>query len=192
MEKEKFNFFYKNGWVDINTLSPSENFYYQIQKPIPLNKAAFGCRIVFFSTNGTLLYNRNGNYAHELHSENEIAIMNILLESNTISNENPQLKFVKWSAEGNMAFFREYSAMGKFVFYEDVFINLSAKYCYRLDTVKDKDVVEKINPIEMIYSEKTIVDLLDRLGFTQYPLISDSKLKLWAEQKILKKWMPRM
>lgn len=192
MEREKFNIYYEKGWVDTNTLSPSGKFYYQIQKPVSLNKAAFGSRIAFFSSDRKLLYNRNENYAHELHSEDEIARMNTLLEINTIRNGNTQLKFVKWSTEGNMAFFREYKSMGKLVFYEDVFINLLAKYSFRLDTIKDKIFTEKINPIDEAFSEIEIINLLDENGFTQYPLITDSKKQLWIDRNVFNKWMPQL
>lgn len=193
MNKQKFKYRSKDGWVNVNTLSPSGRWYYQIKMPVSLNPAAFGCRIAFFSIDGKLFYNRNKHYAHELHSEKEIqesltALQNGLIR--TPQAETEPLAFVKWSEEGNMAFFREYSLEGDFSFYEDVFINFSERYCIRLDTIKDILIINEINPIEFCFNENETTRLLDKYSAKKYPLIIDVRINQWLNKFLFRRWHP--
>lgn len=100
-------FRYKDGLVDIFTLSPNKNYYYKIRKPQSLNPSAFGCKIAFYSINGLLIYHHSKVFTHELHNNKELGeIKEKFLSSNYkfINTPNqPSLEFVKWSLQGNIA-----------------------------------------------------------------------------------------
>ena len=159
MEKSGFNYFYKNGWIDINTLSPNEEFFYKLQHPIALNKSAFGCKVAFYSIKNELIYHKNEFYAHELHTKEEIENIKDAIKIGRFDLIKPQLnmEFVKWSIEGNMVFFWEYSSWNDLKSFESVFINLREKYCYRVDEIEnDSEVISKIRPIDREYKEKQV------------------------------------
>lgn len=192
MNKEDYNVNILDGWIKINTLSNS-SFYYKIQNPIELNKSAFGVRIAFFAIGGELIYNRNNYFAHELNSKEEIDEMKKLIKNEQYDLIKPKnnLEFVKWSKEGNMAYFLEYSNYYEHNYYESVFINLKQKYCYRIKEFNDATfVTSQINPIKEEFNEEKVDQIMSLYGVERHPLISQNFHKRTFFFSFKKIWYP--
>jgi hypothetical protein len=190
MQKSYFNYFYKNGWIDINTLSPNDIFFYKIQNPEELNKSAYGVRVAFYTIDNILIYHRNKFYAHELHTKEEVENMRDAMEQGKYYLIKPSLtkEFIKWSIEGNMAFMFEYYSWNHVKIFESVFINLKEKYCYRVNELEnDSEIISQIRPIDQNYSEKQVILTMDSLGYAKEPLIVEeiSSFRIFG-----KKWYP--
>jgi hypothetical protein len=173
MDSKKFIVSLENGWININTLSPNNNYFYRITKPIELNKSASGCHISFFTIDGTLLYNRNLNFfAHELHSSEEIKILRNKLRSGAIdlpTEENLQL--AKWSIEGNLIYILEYSQTYRS--YESVILNLKEKYCYRFPEDNSDVEFSFTDLIDIQFSEKDVQERVKTIGIEKSCLIAE-------------------
>lgn len=160
-----------DGLIDIVTLSPSEKYYYKIQKPVSINMSNFGCKISFFDNNNQLLYFRNDTFAHWLKPWQTINV-------------------VLWSKQGNMAYFYEYSRNR---FYESVFLNLRENYCYRIDEMQnDFAFVNSLYLQDTQYDENTIIKKLADKRLHQQPLIKDKLPRPGLFEKLfgINKWYP--
>jgi hypothetical protein len=166
-----------NGLLNVNTLSPSGKYYYLVQEPKELNKSAFGCKIAFYTLDGELLYHHSKMYAHELHSKEEI---NNLREKMELSQLNPPMKegdsieVVKWSKQGNLAYFLEYYSWNFDKVYESVFLNLKERFCFRIDEMKNNfEIADALNLHDRKFNEDEIINKLESLGLQHQELIKE-------------------
>ncbi len=86
--REGFKYIDKN--FRLQTINKSRTYYYRITKPIEVWGNYF-TKISFYDSNNKIVYHRQDCYAHLLSSDNFFG-------------------FVKWSKDGNIAFFYEYKA----------------------------------------------------------------------------------
>lgn len=164
--EDKFKYRDLDGLINIITLSPSFEFYYQVQKPVSINMSNFACLIAFYNMNGNLIYHRSSVMAHWLEPWNTIEV-------------------VRWSKEGDMAYMYEYN---RNEVYESVFLNLSQQVCYRINELEDNfNLVNSLNIRNMSYDETSIIKKLQNLGYQSQPLIVDDLPK-----SSLNKWHPRL
>lgn len=172
----QFNYQSKDGLINVNTLSPSGNFFYKIQPPKELNKSAFGCKIAFFNLDNELIYHRSDVYAHELHSKKEIELEHQKMERGEISplKLNNYLILVKWSKEGNLACYLEHYRWNYKVLYESVFLNLADGYCYRIDEIVNEfKIVEELQIHYTEFDENKILAELQSLQLNKEEMIKD-------------------
>ena len=141
-----------DGLVDINTLSPNENFWYKIQKPFDATMGNFVSRIAFFDINEKLIYHRKDAFAHWLKPWH-------------------QIEFVKWSRQGNMAYFYEFKINS---IYDSVFLNLKDEISFRIDERKnDFAIVESLNLRNWYYDENEVLQKLESLKIFKRSLYTD-------------------
>lgn len=148
------NFLYRglNGLVNIDTLSPSGNYYYKVQKPISINMSNFACKIAFYNIDGVLIYYRKDALAHWLEPSQNIEV-------------------VKWSSEGNLVYFYEYK---RDAIYDSVFLHLKDKYCFRIDELKnDVEIVKGLHLQDRKFNELEIINKLQTIGLVRQELIKD-------------------
>jgi len=192
--KKTFDINLANGWIHVNTLSPSENYYYKLQEPTELNKSAFGCKIAFYDIENELLYHRKNHFAHELHTKEETEEMIRIIneERYELLKKTDSIELVKWSIEGNMAFFIEYFASIYGRTLEIIFLNLKNKYCYRINESEyEFSLISKIRPIDETYEEKKVEEFMNLFEIEREPLIIESiGIREWPFFK--KKWYPNI
>lgn len=63
---DDFKVFLLNGFVNINTISPSKEFYYKIQKPIEVSMGVFASPIAFFDMSNNLIFSTGKDRASYL------------------------------------------------------------------------------------------------------------------------------
>jgi hypothetical protein len=189
----KSNFYYKDssGLIDINTLSPSSAFYYQVQAPVALNPAAFGCKIAFFNDRNEMLYHRREYYAHELHSLSEIGgIREQTLQVGSDSFPKvtyKSIEIVNWSKQGNTAYMLEYYRWNDTLVYESVILYLAKKYCYRInENDNDFKIVNELKIVNYPFDEHIVENKLKALGVKDESLYLD----LVKQGFFSKKWFP--
>ena len=68
-KRDKYNYFWGEGLIGFNSLSPNGKYYYQITRPKDLYWGLFVARISFCSINGELIYYDKESYASPLQSE---------------------------------------------------------------------------------------------------------------------------
>ena len=119
-----------DGLINLNTLSPNGLFYYKIKAAKELNKSAFGCPISFYDKTDKLIYYQKNTFAHELHSIKEQEYYRERMESNqyALPFNEPIIKLVSWSREGNVCYFLEYSEKSTKRNYENIFLNFKFKF----------------------------------------------------------------
>lgn len=174
MTRSNFQVNLGDGLVHINTLSPVGKYYYKVRKPESLNPSAFGCRISFFSIAGKLIYHRKGVFAHEIHSAKEILEEQKSMEIDIppYSRKNKSLEFVKWSKQGNIVYFVEYASYDSLKLFQSVLLILNENVCYRIDeTINCFQTVGQIGVQENGFDEKFVVDKLQKLNVSQFPVI---------------------
>jgi hypothetical protein len=171
-----FNYKSSDGLLNINTLSPSVKYFYKVQKPEELNKSAFGSKIAFFNLNNELIYHRSRMYAHELHSKEEIELarQKVELGESDVNNTDSTLVLVKWSKEGNLAYYLEHYQWNYKVLCESVFLHLADQYSYRIDeTVNEFKIVDQLQLEDRKFEENKILAQLQSLGLNKEKLIKD-------------------
>ena len=183
-----------NGLINVNTLSPSGNFYYRIKAPKSLNPSAFGCEIAFYNNNSDLIYHRSKVYAHELHSKEEIKLARQEMELGQFNEkeESSSIEIVKWSIQGNFAYFLEHYRWNYEKLYESVFLNLKEQYCYRINELNNNfEIINTLNLKNRNYDEIEINKKLEILGFKPEEPIKDKiQNNFFAHLFNLNKWQP--
>jgi len=192
MDSQKFIVFLENGWINANTLSPNNNYFYRITNPIELNKSAFGCHISFFTKDNELLYHRNLSFfAHELHSSEEIKIMKGKLKSGEIGlPTEASLQLAKWSIEGNLIYMLEYNQI--YTSYESVILNLKDKYCYRFPEDNSEAEFYFTDLVDVQFSEKDVQELVKELGIGKSQLIAEKFPPRNSLGLKIHEWYPRV
>lgn len=176
MNKISFKYRSSNGLLNINSLSPSSNFFYRVQEPKELNKSAFGCEIAFFNINEQLIYHRSKVYAHELHNKDEIEQARHQMELGKVTEtlNSSSIEVVKWSIQGNIAYFLEHYSWNFEKIYESVFLNLKEEYCYRINEVKNNfKIVDSLHLKDREFNEHDVLEKLKSMGLQQEGLIKD-------------------
>lgn len=167
------SFLYRDldGLINIDTLSPSGNYYYKVQKPISINMANFACKIVFYNIDGSLIYYRKEALAHWLEPSKNIEV-------------------VKWSSEGNLVYFYEYK---RNAIYDSVFLHLKDKYCFRIDELKNNvEIVKSLHLQDRKFNEEEVINKLQAKGLERQELIKDELSEENFFNKLLhhSKWHP--
>jgi hypothetical protein len=110
VNKIYFNYRSINGFLDINTLSPSGANYYKICNIEEISMAWWTSKIAFYGSENEIVYHRS----------------NVL-----VAWQNPfdKLNFVKWSSDGLYALIFEYQ---RDILSEYVFICLTKDITYRI------------------------------------------------------------
>ena len=112
----------------------------------------FACEIAFHDRSRNLLYYRKKTYAHWLEPFKNIEL-------------------VKWSLEGNLAYFYEYS---RNAIYDSVFLNLKEGYCYRINELEDNfQLVKSLHLRDREFSENIILEKLNDLKILKSELAID-------------------
>jgi hypothetical protein len=195
-KRESYRYKTEDSFVDVTTLSPLGKFYYKIKPFIALNKSAFGCRISFFQKDtNELIYYRSEAYAHELHDKEEIEISHHEMQiGQTKKNEKDgSIMVVKWSKDGNMAYFLEYCETNNGNTYESVFLNLSERYCYRIDEVSNNfKIVNELNLQDREFKDAEVLKRLSDLGLFKQQLTAEGLPKRSLLDTILNRhsWYP--
>ncbi len=170
-----FTYHSSNGLLNVNTLSPTGAFY-RVKQPKELNKPAFGCKIAFYDKNASLIYHRSEVYAHELHSKEEIQLARQKMEMGQLqeNEEYGSIEIVKWSEQGNLAYFLEYTQQNYKKLYDSVFLNLKEQFCYRIDELQnDFEIVDSLHLKNLDFDEMLILKRLENLGLKQQePIIN--------------------
>ena len=179
--------------MNVNTLSPSGNFYYCLQKPKALNPSAFGCKIAFYDISENLIYHRSKFYAHELHSKQEIELaceeMKLAIFNKKL--EDSSIKIVKWSIQGNLAYFLEFYHWNYEKLFGSVFLNLNEGYCFRINEIENNfEIVNHINLKDRFFDENEVVKRLEDLGIQREDVIKD-KVNDNFLASLLNKWYPK-
>ncbi|OFY99544.1 MAG: hypothetical protein A2491_07030 [Bacteroidetes bacterium RIFOXYC12_FULL_35_7] len=112
MNKNNFQYFSLNGFLEINSLSPNNMFYYKISSIDELSMAWWTCRIAFYDSNNNLLY-----YRSDIHT--------------AWLSPYDKLIFMKWSNDGNYALIFEYK---RDIINDFVLLDLIDKYSYRINS----------------------------------------------------------
>lgn len=189
MDSNSFNYKSREGLVNINTLSPSGNFYYLVQEPRSLNPASFGCKIAFFRIDNKLIFHNKNSYAHELHNKEEVeAIRNqkVIDPYSTAS-----LELVKWSYEGNMCYILEYYPSNEVIRYESVFINLKDSYCFRIDElINNHQIIDSLKLKDKNYNEESLIKTLIQFGVRKEALLCDpiKRFQIFGKNR----WYPQI
>ncbi len=197
MVENSFRYKSSDGIININTLSPSKSYYYIVRPPEELNKAAFGCKIAFYTIDKKLLYYRKKTYSHELHNKKEIASYREIMEAGK-SFRNvlpPKMEIVLWSGKGNVAYMLEHYRGNYDELYESVFLNLRELYCYRIDEIRDNfKIVDGLELKDREYDEEEVIKKLEELGLAKQPLIKDNIPKRSLLDNVLNtnKWYPAL
>src|SRR6185437_7983840 len=109
-------------WVLKDNISPNNDFYYKIQYPQELNKAALGCKIAFYDKFDQLIYFHESAVAHELNDPEDIKRERELVSEKRYNELLPHdhLRIATWSIQGNMAYILEYHKENMKAIYQDV------------------------------------------------------------------------
>lgn len=160
-----------DGLIDINTLGPQATYYYRVQKPVSINMSNFACKIAFYRANSTLIYHRHDTLAHWLEPWQKI-------------------QMVKWSRQGNMAYFYEYK---RNEVYDSIFLHLDDNYCFRIDELKNNfEIVKSLNLIDTTFDTDSILEKFQSLGLQKHSIYKDELNSKSLFDKILgkSKWHP--
>lgn len=195
VNNNSFRYKSADGIIDVDTLSPSQLYYFVVRPPEELNKSAFGCKIAFYDINKNLLYYKKKTYAHELHNKREIAYYREIMESEKSFKNipSPKMEIVLWSSNGNVAYMLEFSRGSDRGFYWSVFLNLRERYGYRIDETQNNfKIVDELNLIDGKYDEEEVMKKLEELGLAKQPLIKDNipKRSLLDNVLNINKWHP--
>ncbi len=160
----KNHIYKKEGWPEINTLSPNQQFFYKISEPQEVQWGIWICKVALFTTQNKSLYYRQGYFA----------------------NLMPNTNIVKWSSDGRFALFNEF-LLNKLCDY--VIIDLSLEICYRVRWTKQTEAFwngledRKYNSTEVLshlYKEKIFPEstFKDKLQLTQFAGLVKNKMWL--------------
>jgi hypothetical protein len=191
MKDTDFKYRSSNGFLNLNTSSPSGNFFYRVKTPKELNKSAFGCEIAFFDIEKKLIYRRSRVFAHELHGKAVIDFERRQMELHTITTtDKSTIQVVSWSKQENFVYFLEHKSGNYKKFYESVFLNLKDQNCYRIDELKDNfKIVDSLNLNDRQFDENEILKTLQNLKLNTEVLFKD-KVKHSFLNKT--KWYPEI
>lgn len=138
-----------------------------------LNKAAWGCKYYFTSSNNRLLYFKHKTYLHELHSKEELAEINRALITSfggAIHSFNiSDYKFVQWSIRGECAYFLQYSVSKGVLNYYSIFIDFETKNIYSIDETSNN--FEIINTLKIINANFEWQFVQQQLLSSQYNIV---------------------
>lgn len=164
---ENFNVYSLKGYVNINTLSPDGNVYYQISKPIEINMGNWVCKIRFMNRQDEVLYFQKDRYAHSLFSD--------------------RFEVVKWSKSGLSALIYEYK---RNEIYDLVLFDFKNLSIHRLPLDgHEKLMLDIVNREAFI--KNRIVTLFKENGSQREPLQVQSGKKESVKHLIFnRKWMP--
>lgn len=168
----KFEYKALGQLVNINTISPNGKFYYRIRTPYSINMSNFGSSIAFYKINNELLYHRSDCVAHWLEPCKVI-------------------EFVKWSRQGNLAYFYEYK---RNEVYNIVFLDLGQIVSYRLD-IENKleyEFFKLLNLSDREFDEEEIKNILLNKGIQPSEFYKDKIIIPTILEMIFKKtkWHP--
>lgn len=189
---QTFIYHTSDGFINVNTLSPSNKFYYRLQPAQALNPSAFGCKIAFYDISEKLIYHRSKVYAHELHSKEEIKLAYEEMKSRIFNKrlENDSIEVVKWSIQGNLAYFLEFYNRNYQTLFESVFLNLNEEYCFRINELQNNfEIVDHINLKDRLFDENEVIKKLENLGLQREEVIKDKVNKNFLAS-LLTKWYP--
>ena len=192
MLNEKFTYSY--GVINVNTLSPSKQFFYKLQKPKSLNPAAFGCKIVFYDISNELVYHRKKVYAYELHDKEEIEKGRKAMEAGMPYNEShtKKIELVRWSRQGNVAYFLEYFNWNDYNILDSVILNLKNRVCYRINELENHfQIIDQLKLEDGVFNENETIESLESWGVKPGIFFKDKIKKSGLSSLISNnKWYP--
>jgi hypothetical protein len=121
VDKNKYNFKWRNNLLDINTLSPDGCFFYQIKIPFDYYWGLFLTEISFLDENKNIIYYNKNAFVSPLNSINENILKYVIysndgqfayfLERTKLNNlshilldlKNLKFKKVEWNSETNLS-----------------------------------------------------------------------------------------
>ena len=177
---KQYNYTALGGLVNINTLSPNKEYYYQVSKPKSLNPAAWGVKIAFFNLKQGLLYHKKDKFANEVPSKDikhsaEKGMFQLPKEQGLET-----IEFVRWSADGNMAYIFEYSIPSN---YSHKFIDLREKKVYSLKYSRENDFF-----VPPGFSIDCFNEILSKYNISSESAINDKPTKNF----LFDKWYPNI
>ena len=157
-----------NGFVNLDTLSPNGNLYYQITKPMEISMGNWVCRLRFMDRSGVIHYYNSERFSHNL-SQN--AFVN-----------------VKWSHDGTCAFFYEYK---RNEIYDLVLLDFKESKHYRLKVSEYEKIIDKIRDQEYFDKREIMNDFISakaiQKNINKSSVMNDSKFKF---PFLKQRWFP--
>ena len=161
MIDRKFQYSKLKGFIDINTLSPNQQFYYKMSAINESSMAWWCCKIAFYDEANNLIYYRSDI-------------------KNAWQQPFNKVNFVKWSQDGNYALIFEFIRDQTNDF---LLMDLANQIAFRINR-KNENCTFLDDLQNLYYNGTDIADQILKLGGTSQKFVKD------PNNGLFQKWYP--